>query len=118
MLSTDQALKKYAYVTLWLSFIDLDQIFTSIKLILADPDVIVTDDSIVNKINKQLTSAECTTNSKNSGIKDAAVGESQIDWLVFYGTSTKDRSICAKLPGRISTGSDAAKARRTEWTAN
>jgi len=21
------------------------------------------------------------------------------DWLVFYGTSTKDRSICANLPG-------------------
>jgi len=27
-----------------------------------------------------------------------------IDWLVFYGTSTQDRSICANLPGGI-TGS-------------
>jgi len=27
-----------------------------------------------------------------------------IDWLVFYGTSTQDRSICAYLPGGI-TGS-------------
>jgi len=24
-----------------------------------------------------------------------------IDWLVFYGTSTQDRSICANLPGGI-----------------
>jgi len=28
----------------------------------------------------------------------------KIDWLVFYGTSTQDRSICANLPEGI-TGS-------------
>jgi len=44
-----------------------------------------------------------------------------IDWLVFYGTSTQDRSICANLPGGyihlhgwpISNSSDALKL--LEW---
>jgi len=34
-----------------------------------------------------------------------------IDWLVFYGMSTQDRSICANLPGGI-TGSGVEDSQR------
>jgi len=36
-----------------------------------------------------------------SSVQPMAVLIWLIDWLVFYGTSTQDRSICANLPGGI-----------------
>jgi len=45
---------------------------------------------------------------------DSITKHKQTDWLVFYGTSTQDRSICANLPG----GLLAQAFEDSQWTDN
>jgi len=39
------------------------------------------------------------TRQQNAKVENSSSVDWLIDWLVFYGTSTQDRSICANLPG-------------------